>query len=168
MHIRAFRESDAPVCRRIRIEAFEKLFLEELGPRGVAAGVAAFADEDYRRMAREGAFFVVEREGRTVGFITLQRHEPRVAEIGLIYIDLAHIGQGLGRACLRHAELWLGEAWPEVDTLWVDTIIPRTNGGFYRRMNFEEAGESVCRFPDLDLPATRFVKALGPADGRLE
>ncbi|MDH4270758.1 MAG: hypothetical protein OEW18_02145 [Candidatus Aminicenantes bacterium] len=45
-------------------------------------------------------------------------------------------------------------------TLFVDTIVPGVNAGFYRRMGFADAGSVVCRFPELSLKAMRLKKRM--------
>jgi GNAT superfamily N-acetyltransferase len=159
---RRFRPGDAAFCFRCRAAAFIVEFRDELSPAAIAACVNAYLPEDYVRMAGELEFFVVEERGAPAGFVTIRRAGSAEAEIPLLYIDFAHLGRGLGTRCLRHAEQWIAAHWPQVATLFLDTIIPRYNGGFYRRLGLAEASETTCEFPGASLPAVRFRKRLRP------
>jgi GNAT superfamily N-acetyltransferase len=159
---RRFRPGDAAFCFRCRAAAFIVEFRDELSPAAIAACVNAYLPEDYVRMAGELEFFVAEEGGEPAGFVTMGRAGPAEAEIPLLYVDLARLGRGLGTRCLRHAEDWIAAHWPEVATLFLDTIIPRYNGGFYRRLGFAEDGETICAFPGASLPALRFRKRMRP------
>jgi len=48
--------------------------------------------------------------------------------------------------------------WPEVSSLIVDTVIPEYNSGFYKKAGFVPAGDAICKFPDMQVPALRLKK----------
>ena len=160
MQFRTFAYEDALFCYTIRKRAFTELFVNELTSAQIAACADAYALYDYVRMQKAGEFFIAEEDGTPRGFFTLQRMTRKKAMIPLIYLDPDHRGRGLGRECMQWLERWVVANWTEVTHLVVDTVIPRYNGKFYATMGFAATGETVSRFPDLDLPATRFVKAV--------
>ena len=159
--IRSFETRDATTCFKIRSTAFIQEFYGELGARATAAGVNAYMPEDYVRMAQETPFFVAEDAGSIIGFFAIQRRDTLVAEIPLIYIELGQLGKKTGQTIIEYIEQWLTANWPEVTTLIVDTVIPEYNGGFYRKAGFIPAGDAICNFPDLQLPALRLKKMIG-------
>jgi GNAT superfamily N-acetyltransferase len=126
----------------------------------VAAGVNAYLPSRYVEMAQEDEFFVALEEDRRVGFFTIRRVDRATAEIPLIYLDLARRGEGFGSECMRHIERWIAASWSEVSTLFLDTVIPNYNGGFYRKMGFDPVGETFCELSSLRVRAVRFEKRL--------
>jgi GNAT superfamily N-acetyltransferase len=160
--VRRFVPDDAEFCFRTRARAFIVEFYSEVGPVAVAAGVNAHMPGDYVRMAESSEFFIVEDEGSPVGFFMLKRVDRTTAELALIYLSTHARGKGVGRWCMQHIEQRTQSTWPEVTTLWLDTIVPGYNGGFYSRVGFRPTGESACRYPDLDVPAVRYEKRLHP------
>ncbi|UCD38480.1 MAG: GNAT family N-acetyltransferase [Fidelibacterota bacterium] len=157
---RKFTPADAPFCHRTRSAAYGKLFVDELGADTAAAATRAYRPDDYLRLARLQECFIVEQQNIPVGFFTLCRHAPETAEIPLIYLDLHHLHKGLGSACIRFAEDWIHSHWPAVRELFVDTIIPDYNAGFYRKLGFSPAGNVPCHFPGVCVPALRLSKDL--------
>jgi len=160
MHFRTFAYEDALFCHTIRKRAFTELFSDELTPAQITACVDGYALYDYLRMQKAGEFFIAEEDGESRGFFTLKRLTRIRAEIPLLYVDPDYLGKGHGRACVRWLEKWVGINWPEVTRLIVDTVIPRTNGGFYEAMGYTIEGETMCRYSGLDIPATRYFKTL--------
>jgi GNAT superfamily N-acetyltransferase len=160
MHIRHFRPDDAETCFKLRSNAYIQKFYDELAPREIAAAVNAYMPRDYVRMAQEIPVFMVEKDDLVVGFFTLKRLDTTTAELPLIYIDLAHLGQGIGSACIAYAEGWLQANWAPVTTLVVDTIIPNYNRGFYEKMGFAPAGETLCEFQGHRVKALRLIKRM--------
>jgi len=158
---RRFRAEDAAFCFRCRAGAYIVAFRHELSPQTAAAGVNAYLPADYVRMAEETELFIVEREGRPVGFFTIKRLDAVTAEIPLIYFDLDQLGTGLGRWSIDFVRTWIRAHWPEVTTLVVDTIIPDYNGGFYRKCGFRQTCATTCELRGMSVPAIRFEMALG-------
>jgi GNAT superfamily N-acetyltransferase len=48
--------------------------------------------------------FVVERDGRPVAFYLLKALSPDTVDLDLLYVDPAHLKQGLGRSLVAHAK----------------------------------------------------------------
>jgi GNAT superfamily N-acetyltransferase len=162
VRIRTFTDGDAEFCYQVRNRAYRVEFRHELSPQEIAAATNAYLPADYVRMSRDGKVFVVEEGQEPVGFFTLKRTGPTRAELPLIYLDSEHMGKGIGRRCIAYLEDWIRSNWSEVSTLFVDTIIPDYNGGFYRKAGFTQVGETVCPFPEGGVPAIRFEKQLIP------
>jgi len=164
MRIRRFRPDDAVFCFKTRTASFVSKFYDEIGPEAVTAAVNAYMPEDYIRMAEKVAFFIVEEKGRRVGFFTVKQIDASTAELPLIYLDLRHLGKGIGTKCIRFMEDWIQSHWKEVDTFFVDTVIPEYNGAFYQKMGFIPQGSVACEFPDLTIDALRLSKRLKAGD----
>lgn len=151
---------DAEFCFKTRSKAFIQKFYGELSPGEVAACINAYMPKDYIRMAKKMEFFIVEDNRMPVGFFTIKRVDAITAEIPLIYIDLNHLGKGIGTTCIQFIKKWLSSNWIDVGTLIIDTVIPQYNSGFYQRMGFIPIEETFCDFPDLKVKALRFCKEL--------
>jgi len=100
------------------------------------------------------------QDGTPIGFFNLKQMDQSTAELPLIYLDLDHLGRGIGAACLDYIEKWLLENWSEVNTLIVDTIIPKYNCGFYLKVGFEPRESTYCEFSGQKIKALRLVKKL--------
>ena len=74
--IRKFQPGDGESCFRIRAEAFIKLFYDEIGPDGVAAGINAYMPDKYEKMSEQMPIFLAVDGQSCVGFITLQFLNP--------------------------------------------------------------------------------------------
>jgi GNAT superfamily N-acetyltransferase len=130
MNFRPFIPEDAEFCFRVRSNAFIQKFYGELTPEEVYAGVNAYLPDDYTRMAENTPIFIVEESGAPVGFFLLVRVDPATAELTQLYIDPVYFAKGIGSACIRFMEKWLLSNWTGVDTIIVDTVIPKYNRGF--------------------------------------
>ena len=160
MHFREFIASDAEFCFRTRSSAFIQKFHNELTPEDIAACVNTYKPNDYIRMAEEMPHFIVEEDGTSVGFFNLKRKDKFTAALPMIYIDLEYLGRGIGSACISFIENWIVTNWKEVQTLIVDTVIPKYNSGFYKKAGFVPVGESFCDFVGLKIKALRLKKNL--------
>ncbi len=160
MNIRPFLPEDAEFCTKVRSKAFMQKFYGELTPEEVVAGVNAYTPKDYIRLAEEMPCFIVEENGTPLGFFTLKRKDFNTAELFLIYVDLDNLGKGIGAACIKYIEHWLALNWKEVDTLIVDTIIPKYNSGFYQKVGFIPTEETFCELSGLRVRALRLIKEL--------
>ncbi|MFC2031109.1 GNAT family N-acetyltransferase [Chloroflexota bacterium] len=158
--IRPFRSEDSEACFRIRAEAYIREFYEYLGPEGVAAGVNAFMPGDYVTMAQTMPTFVADLDGRVAGFCVIRFVDAATADLLLIYVNLAHLSQGIGTGLAQHAEAWLLEHQPQVYELVVDTVIPRYNQAFYERLGFQPIAEHPFEFPGKTVRAVRLSKRL--------
>ena len=115
---------------KIRSDAFIQKFYNELGAPATAAGVDDFRPNDYIQMAKKTPFFVAEDDNGIIGFFTIHRKNALVAKIPLIYIDLKKLGRNIGQTLIDCIERWVTANWPEVNTLGVDTVIPKYSSGF--------------------------------------
>ena len=160
MNIRKFKPADARFCFKTRANPFIQKFNGELSPEAVSAGVNAYMPEDYIQMSKEMEFFIAEENQEPVAFFTIKRLSQTAAEIPLIYVDMNHLGKGLGSICIRYIVSWIRSNWKEIRELVVETVIPDYNSDFYQRMGFIPSGETTCEFPDMSLKAQRLIKAI--------
>jgi GNAT superfamily N-acetyltransferase len=165
--MRPFRPEDADFCFRVRSRTFIVDFREELAPEVVAICVNAYMPADYVRMAEEKEVFVVECGGTPAGFFALRQLDAGTAELALIYLDHRQRGRGVGSWCLESIERWVRKKWPGTEKLLVETVIPESSGGFYRKLGFRRAGTAVSNIGGSEVPAVLFAKELelaGPSE----
>ena len=160
MKIRPFQPDDAEFCFRVRSNAFIQRFYGELTLEEIAAAVNAYMPNDFILMAYEHPCFIVEEDGKPIGFFNLKRKDSITAEIPLIYLELDRLGGGFGTACIDYMEKWLVENWLEVNTLVVDTVIPKYNSGFYKKVGFKPGKSTYCEFLGKKLNALRLIKKI--------
>ena len=115
---------------------------------------------DYILMAESLEVFILEEENRRIGFVTIKRIDEFTAEIPLVYFVLEQLGKGYGTKAMKFIEEYVIKNWPEVNRIFLDTIIPEYNGGFYKKMGYVNSGESVCEFDGLEVKAQRFEKII--------
>jgi GNAT superfamily N-acetyltransferase len=157
---RRFVPHDAEFCFKVRSAAFIQKFNAELSPEEVTAGVNAYLPHDYSLMAERIPLFIVEDQGTPLGFFAIKRKDNLAAELLLIYIDLNHLGRGIGSACIQFIEKWLSTNWPEIRSLIVDTVIPEYNRKFYQRLGFSPDAETFCEFAGVKVKALRLCKKI--------
>jgi len=160
MKFREFRNEDAAFCFKTRSAAFIEKFYNEIGSQIVSLCVNSYMPQDYIKFSKNMKIFILEDLGERVGFLAVKRIEKEVAEIPLIYFSLNKIGKGYGRRSMEYIENWIKENWKDVNRIFLDTIIPDYNGGFYLKMKYKEIEESVCTFSDQKVRAKRFEKKI--------
>jgi len=160
MKFREFRNEDAAFCFKTRSAAFIEKFYNEIGSQIVALCVNSYMPQDYIEFSKNMKIFILEDLGERVGFLAVKRIEKEVAEIPLIYFSLNKIGKGYGRRSIEYIENWIKENWKGVNKIFLDTIIPDYNGGFYSKMKYKEIEESVCTFSAQKVRAKRFEKRI--------
>lgn len=160
MKIREFKAEDAQFCFKVRSSAYIQKFHNELSPQEIASCVNKYMPEDFIHMAKKVEFFIVEENDSPLGFFTVKRIDQNTAEIPLIYIDLNHLRKGIGKICIHFVENWIASNWREVNTLFLDTIIPKNNLGFYEKVGFVPIKETLCEFQGLKIKALRLSKKL--------
>ena len=160
MKFRKFTPDDCEFCFKIRSTAYIKLFYDELDSDAVATCINTFMPSDYIKMKDDQEIFIVEYENTPIGFLTIKRTNNTEVEIPLIYFDLNHLGKGAGTASIKFIEEWVLTNWQDVDTLWLDTIIPQYNSGFYKKAGFTENSETQCDFNGKKVKAIRFTKKI--------
>jgi dTDP-4-amino-4,6-dideoxy-D-galactose acyltransferase len=108
--IRSAREADVPALRAIAAashtdsrfyadERFERARCDELYATWIEKSCRGWAD----------AVFVAEHDGRAAGYVTCHARAARRGEIGLLGVDAAAHGRGLGRALVAAALGWFAE-----------------------------------------------------------
>lgn len=97
MLIRAARGDEAGVLSEIALRSKAHWGYDETFVANCRDELTVRASEVERRRAA-----VAERDGRIVGFTTLEG-EPTVGEIGMMFVDPAAIGEGIGRLLFEHA-----------------------------------------------------------------
>ena len=162
LQFRPFEDRDARFCFEVRTDAFVRCFYEEIGPEAVAAGITAVTPEDLRRWTESMEIRIAEAEGKPVGFVTARAEDDERAEIPFIYFHVTQLGRGYGSRAMAHIESRISLLWPGVNTIFLDTIIPRYNGAFYERMGYSRSGSAIMQYPELEVPAVRFIKHLNP------
>ncbi|MCC7372191.1 MAG: GNAT family N-acetyltransferase [Chloroflexi bacterium] len=122
VRIRALTTADIPAGQRLRAQA---------GWNQTAA--------DWQRLLAwepEGCW-VAERDGQVLGTTSVTTYGQRIAWVGMVLVDEAHRGQGIGKALLTHALAYL-------DRLGVETVaLDSTPAGqpLYQRLGFAEQFE---------------------------
>jgi predicted N-acetyltransferase YhbS len=152
--IRALTPADAEAC--------DAIILSLPYHFGNAAGRANCA-----RAVREDDGLVAERDGRVVGFLTVERHYARSAEISWLAVEDSERGQGVGSALVEQLcdtlrvegrqlllVMTLSDSYDEGA---VEDSYVRTRA-FYRGLEFIEAREFTDLWPGN--PALLFVKTL--------
>ena len=158
--IRPFEASDGPFCHALRREAFFKVFSREIDEGAVRAGAEAFEPGEFGELVGALDSFVATEASEPVGFCTIRYPEPGTAEILYVYVDLAHLGRGIGTLLVRHAEHWIADKHPEVTTIVLDTAVPKYNQAFYEHLGYTRLGHTICRYPTGEVTAVRLTKSV--------
>ena len=158
MNFREFKHRDKEFCFTTRATAFIKYFYREIGEDNVAYGINAILPDDYIQLSIDTNIFIIEDNGQDIGFITIKRVNKTTAEIPLIYFTPESLGKGYGSRSMNFIETWCKTNWKEVKKIYLDTIIPKYNGGFYERISYRKSGDSSCIFNNIKVPAVRFIK----------
>lgn len=158
--IRPFEAADRSFCHALRREAFIKVFSRELDSQAVKAGTDAYDPEEFgRRIGRLDSFVAMDDDER-VGFCTVRYPEANTAEIVYVYVDLARVGEGIGKRLVNHAERWIREQHPEVTSIVLDTTAPKYNQAFYEKLGYAELSHTVYRYPAGEVAAVRLMKSV--------
>jgi len=160
VEIRHFESSDAEACFRIRVEAFVKLFYDEIGADGVVNGINAYLPMNYIQLSKAIPIFVAVDNKAQIGFITSRLVDHTTIEILFLYIKLEYHRKGIGTQLINHLEDWIKKEHPEIDRLIVNTAIPKYNQKFYQQNGYSIVGESECQYHDSSLKAIRLIKDL--------
>jgi GNAT superfamily N-acetyltransferase len=120
---------------------------------------------DYVASADAHPTVIASVGGDDVGLLTLVTHTPYAAEVYVMGVVPEYHRQGIGRAMLTRAEVWLSAR--DIEYLQVKTLSPRhpdpgyvKTRAFYLACGFRPLEE----FPDLwgaEQPALQMVKVLG-------
>jgi ribosomal protein S18 acetylase RimI-like enzyme len=147
--IRAYRATDLPELRRITVESFGSVALEQMlehkfgvwNARDWKARKADHIDDDVVACA-EGCF-VAEREGELMGYVTirLDRLNGKGRIPNLAVVEAAR-GLGLGRRLIMHAIDYMREQGMKIAQ--IETMASNAIGQhLYPSCGFEEVGRQV-------------------------
>ncbi len=147
--IRAYRATDLPGLRRITVESFGSVALEQMlehkfgvwNARDWKARKADHIDDDVVACA-EGCF-VAEREGELMGYVTirLDRLNGKGRIPNLAVVEAAR-GLGLGRRLIMHAIDFMREQGMKIAQ--IETMASNAIGQhLYPSCGFEEVGRQV-------------------------
>jgi len=150
-----------------------QVFLETYAPRGLTASLAREVQEHFAAsvLARELAspdkrFTLAEREGHAVGFVqTCVRRpcpvaapQPATLELQRLYVLRSAIGQGVGKALLRHAEQAAANAGQR--SLWLSAWVGNAHAlQFYALQGYADAGTLDYVFEGQRFENRVFVKS---------
>ncbi len=70
------------------------------------------------------------------------------------------MNQGIGSELLLHFEEYAKNYLPDIETIIVDTIIPKYNQKFYEKIGYKKVRESFCDYPSGKIRAVRLEKEL--------
>ena len=158
MIIRDFKPEDAEKCLKLRYDAIEAIFTGKINTEDVDAHLNAYTSEDIVRKSEQGKSFVADDEGDLVGFCTIFKTGPAVVDLPFIYIRLDCLKQGIGSELMNHMEQWVGDNWPEITRIEIETVIPGYNQSFYERLGYKAVGPCEITVGKKDIPALKLVK----------
>jgi ribosomal protein S18 acetylase RimI-like enzyme len=149
MHIRLYQPADLPHLKRITVEAFDGVNIDQgieqvFGPingRDWRWRKARHIDDD---VAREpSGVFVAEHDGQVVGYITTwQDRASGIGHIPNLAIAAAFRGHGLGRQLIEHALGYFrasGLSHAKIETLAQNAI----GNHLYPSLGFQEVARQV-------------------------
>jgi GNAT superfamily N-acetyltransferase len=133
--IRKLRPSDVAACETILTGLPDWFGLEE-------------ANREYIEGLLSRASAVADLSGRVAGFVSIERHNARAAEIHVMAVDRAMHRNGVGSALLDWAERWCaaeGVRWLHVKTRGPATPDPgyEDTRRFYLAQGFEPLFETL-------------------------
>jgi ribosomal protein S18 acetylase RimI-like enzyme len=149
MHLRAYQPADLPHLKRITVEAFAGVSIDQ----GIEEVFGPINDRDWRwrkaqhideDVARDPAgVFIAEDDGQIVGYITTWQHrEAGIGHIPNLAIAASHRNQGLGRQLIEHAFNHFrasGLTHAKIETLAQNAI----GNHLYRALGFQEVARQV-------------------------
>lgn len=152
--IRAGRGDDAEEICHVHRASVQGLARRAYGAQQIRGWAENRLPEQYRwAMAHNEEFFVAERAGRIIGFVSLLGGEVRS-----LYVHPSEAGRGIGSALLGCAEeVALGHGYAVLRLHASLNALP-----FYRARGWREGAHVALRLPDgQHLPAVRMEKDLG-------
>lgn len=152
--------SDGVTCHRLRRDAFLEVFSEILPDKDVRAGADSYDVSEFADRIGTMETIVATMEGNIVGFCTIRIDSPECAEVLYLYIDPQHRGAGIGSSLIHHAEKRVSDSYPGLASLYLDTVVPEYNRGFWEAMGYRYIGPSTCDYPNAKIPADRLEKKI--------
>ena len=121
------------------------------------------SEDEVRRYMAKGAFLVAEEDGRPAGCVYIEQRGDR-GYFGLLAVDPAQHGKGLGRTLVEAAE----ERFRRAGCLAVDISVVdlRTElPPFYRRLGYVETGTAPFPDPEKATRPCHFILMSKPLNG---
>jgi GNAT superfamily N-acetyltransferase len=106
------------------------------------------AIEHYAADMRRMTTLVARRDGRLLGFLSLNRHNDSTVEIHVMAVDQEHHRQGVGRALVDAAERWSRER--NYRLIEVKTLGPTHPSEHYRRTRAFYTAQGFLSLEELD------------------
>lgn len=149
MNIRPYQPDDLEELRRITVEGFEGIAIDQNVEKavGVVGGhdwqwrKARHVDEDVE--CNPAGVFVAEVDGRVAGYVSTRvDHEARKGRIPNLAVDRTVQGQGIGRQLIEHALDYLrqeGMAFVMIETMANNPV----GQHLYPSCGFVEVGRQI-------------------------
>ena len=149
MHIRRFQPADLPELRRLTVEGFEGLAIDQnvetqlgvLGGRDWRWRKARHVDEDCE--ANPMGVFVAEENGTVLGWISTRLdRDSRKGRIPNLAVDKLARGRGIGRQLIEHALAYFRREG--MTFAMIETMVNNPVGQhLYPSCGFVEAGRQI-------------------------
>ena len=149
MHIRRFQPADLPALRRLTVEGFEGLAIDQnvekqlgvLGGRDWRWRKARHVDEDCE--ANPMGVFVAEENGTVLGWISTRLdRDSRKGRIPNLAVDKLARGRGIGRQLIEHALAYFRREG--MTFVMIETMVNNPVGQhLYPSCGFVEAGRQI-------------------------
>jgi GNAT superfamily N-acetyltransferase len=164
--LRQTAPEDAHAIGEITVDAWRGAYRGIVPDEFLDAMTAEGQVQHFRRQPGGGERWVVEEDGRVVGFISFgppreeRDQEPGAGEVWALMIRTAAQGRGHGRALLTRATERLAEDGYRTGLLWVfEAYAPGRR--FYEAMGWRADGErKLLRLGQADVPALRYRRRL--------
>jgi predicted N-acetyltransferase YhbS len=121
------------------------------------------SEDEVRRYMAKGAFLVAEEDGRPAGCVYIEQRGDR-GYFGLLAVDPAQHGKGLGRTLVEAAEERLRRAGciaMDISVVDLRTELPP----FYRRLGYVETGTAPFPDPEKATRPCHFILMSKPLNG---
>ena len=149
MNIRLYQPSDLDELKRMTIEGFEGIAIDQnveralgiVGPHDWRWRKARHVDEDIE--ANPDGVFVAEEDGKILGYISTRLdHEAGKGRIPNLAVDKAAQGRGIGRKLIEHALDYFRSAG--MAFAMIETMVNNPVGQhLYPSCGFVEAGRQI-------------------------
>lgn len=161
--VRPARPNDVSKLSAFLIEAWKEAGPGALGFAGATdEAITEIADEEFlrRRLATPTIQMTIAEEGRRIiGFSSMRRAEPRVAELAGLVVLGAATGRGVGSRLLRKA--LDGARKRGFSSVLVKTEVTNERAiNFYKKAGFTESGKAIERVGGNKVALRYLVKRL--------
>jgi len=121
------------------------------------------SEDEVRRYMAKGAFLIADEDGRPAGCVYTEQRGDR-GYFGLLAVDPAQHGKGLGRTLVEAAEERLRRAGciaMDISVVDLRTELPP----FYRRLGYVETGTAPFPDPEKATRPCHFILMSKPLNG---